>query len=138
MGKDLKSRITGIGESEHSDREQLTFWETPNPIEVERTWRESLQTEDGGNATIYPQKQSKKGRKRTVNPKTYRAFYNEGIRLNGNVYEQTDRKLGLLIEHFPRQFGDNGREPIRGKQPYYIGAKFKHMLDAAKERGNIQ
>ncbi|MBI2043407.1 hypothetical protein HYT25_03395 [Candidatus Pacearchaeota archaeon] len=135
MGKNLKSRITRMGESEHSDREQLTFLPLPEPFKAEAEWRATLKTQSNRDIV---KAHKEKSRRSKVNPKTYQSFYDEGREFGESIYEQTDEKLSLLVRYFPKQFGDNGREPLKGKQPWYIGAKFNRLLEAAKQKAGYQ
>ena len=106
--------------------EQLTLWKTTNPFEVEAEWM---------NKHPQPEKvQAKKERKRVARDSTYADFYDEGVKLNGNIGLQTAEKRRLLIRYFSHRFGDKENQPIRNKTDYQVGGIFNNMLDYSEKR----
>ncbi len=75
----------------------------------------------------------KKARKRHVNPLTYLKFYSNGIKLGTNIGKNDKEKRNLLLQYFPGQFGDNGREPLKNKDAVYVCAKFNHVMNSARK-----
>jgi len=122
MGKDVEGRA-----------EQLSFLPERDIFEIGRGYMNRMIAREGSE-TESQEQPANKGRRRVVNPRTYRDFYYEGLVLSANISEQTGQKLVLLTQYFPKQFGVNGIEPLKKKEAWYIGAKFNHVMDSAEKK----
>jgi len=75
-----------------------------------------------------------KKRKRSVSNMVYRNFYSEGENVSRSIFESIDTKKRLLLSHFPKRFGADGRNSVYNISPEKVGSLFNHMRNYAKRR----